>query len=396
MLPKRIILEGKSYLMLEENLGRLQYNSFKQGSINAKHYSDYEAITPVGIASIDTITKKTIDKKKVEVEDLKFAIKFKWNVDVLASNPDLFLRYYNYFEAAPQTQDGKKAGVASSTVTDFMPFLNDSVYSKTFNKILAEEGNEESEEYLSEAKEDKEDLEANLNSFDDAFTDIEPGDEFGNDVGTADEKDILTGGSKDISRKKGKEYFFYLVFKYDENYDHSAKLKSAAFTDGANIEIIKLVSEDHVGDSNVAITGRILEKKAVGFYRELLGILNANHKSIMKVVNEEEKELGLDLSEIPSENKELNFDTGVNDASEESPIGDENGIPEQDKSPSEKLNPSYITSEDAKVNARREQIGNSPSTNPGFDPTSEKDYPERFRSLNRLKAHGNLTGDTLI
>lgn len=367
--------------MLEENLGRLNYNPFQQGSINSKHYSDHEPIVAVGIAPVDTVTRKTIDKKKVEVQDLKFAIKFKWDVDVLASNPDLFLRYYNYFEAAPQTKDGKKAGVASSTVTDFMPFLNDPVYSKTFNQILAGGGDEDLDAdeggFLAEATgkvnpNEKQDLENNLNSFEDGFSDPEATDEFGGDEATADESNILAGGKNDITRKKGPEFFFYLVFKYDELYDNVAKLQSGSFGDGSNIEIIKLVSEGHTDDANVAITGRVLEKKALGFYRELLGILNANHKTIVQVVNTEAEELGLDLTEIPAQDAELDFDpTSANPVEEPLANGELD-----DNAPTETLEPSYQTVEDANANLRRDQIATAPSSDPEF---------ESDKALNRFK-----------
>lgn len=375
MLPRRIILEGKSYLMLEENLGRLQYTPFKQGSINAKHYSDYEPITAVGIAPVDTVTRKTVDKKKVEVQDLKFAIKFKWNIDVLASNPDLFLRYYNYFESAPQTKDGKKAGVASSTVTDFMSFINDPVYSQTFNEFLNGGEIEDDTSVLTEAKNKKDDIEAekealqsDMASFDDAFTDVsEEGD-----LATVDENDVL---GKDVTRGKTPEFFFYLVFKYDEEYNHDSKMRSAAFNDASNIEIIKLVSEGNADNPNIAITGRVLEKKALGFYRELLGILNANHKAITKAVNEEEKELGLDTSTIPTDNQELNFDAntlppdeGLDSGSLDEPLDDVNPLDVPN------IDPKIVDTANASI--RNDQIANAPSAMP---------EDEREKSFNRFK-----------
>ncbi len=375
MLPRRIILEGKSYLMLEENLGRLQYTPFKQGSINAKHYSDYEPITAVGIAPVDTVTRKTVDKKKVEVQDLKFAIKFKWNIDVLASNPDLFLRYYNYFESAPQTKDGKKAGVASSTVTDFMPFINDPVYSQTFNEFLNGGEIEDDTSVLTEAKNKKDDIEAekealqsDMASFDDAFTDVsEEGD-----LATVDENDVL---GKDVTRGKTPEFFFYLVFKYDEEYNHDSKMRSAAFNDASNIEIIKLVSEGNADNPNIAITGRVLEKKALGFYRELLGILNANHRAITKAVNEEEKELGLDTSTIPTDNQELNFDAntlppdeGLDSGSLDEPLDDVNPLDVPN------IDPKIVDTANASI--RNDQIANAPSAMP---------EDEREKSFNRFK-----------
>lgn len=375
MLPRRIILEGKSYLMLEENLGRLQYTPFKQGSINAKHYSDYEPITAVGIAPVDTVTRKTVDKKKVEVQDLKFAIKFKWNIDVLASNPDLFLRYYNYFESAPQTKDGKKAGVASSTVTDFMPFINDPVYSQTFNEFLNGGEIEDDTSVLTEAKNKKDDIEAekealqsDMASFDDAFTDVSEED----DLATVDENDVL---GKDVTRGKTPEFFFYLVFKYDEEYNHDSKMRSAAFNDASNIEIIKLVSEGNADNPNIAITGRVLEKKALGFYRELLGILNANHRAITKAVNEEEKELGLDTSTIPTDNQELNFDAntlppdeGLDSGSFDEPLDDVNPLDVPN------IDPKIVDTANASI--RNDQIANAPSAMP---------EDEREKSFNRFK-----------
>ena len=352
--------------MLEENLGRLSYNPFKQGSINSKHYSDYEPITAVGIAPVDTVTRKTIDKKKAEVQDLKFAIKFKWNVDVLASNPDLFLRYYNYFESAPQTKDGKKSGVASSTITDFMPFMKDPVYSKTFNKILGEhDGELEAEDILNEAAgavatEDPASLEDDVNSFEDGFGGIEDGD-------------VVDDGLGD-SVNAGPEFYFYLVFKYDELYNHDDKMKAGAFHDGSHIEIVKLVSQGNASDPNTAITGRVLEKKAIGFYRELLGVLNANHKSIMKAVNEEEKELGINLDDIPSQEGELNFDP--NAQAEGAPNNGEFEVPGAEESPSETLTPSYQTVEDANAGIRNDQIAKSPSEMP---------ESEREKALARFK-----------
>lgn len=375
MLPRRIILEGKSYLMLEENLGRLQYTPFKQGSINSKHYSDYEPIAAVGIAPVDTVTRKTVDKKKVEVQDLKFAIKFKWNVDVLASNPDLFLRYYNYFESAPQTNDGKKAGVASSTVTDFMPFINDPVYSQTFNEVLGGSEIEDDSSVLTEAKNKKDDIKAekealqsNMDSFDDGFTDeSEEGD-----LATIDENDVL---GKDVTRGKTPEFFFYLVFKYDEEYNHDSKMRSAAFNDASNIEIIKLVSEGNADNPNIAITGRVLEKKALGFYRELLGILNANHKAITKAVNEKEQELGLDPSTISTDNEELNFDAntlppdeGLDSGSFDEPIDNVNPLDTPN------IDPKIVDTASASI--RNDQIANAPSAIP---------EDEREKSFNRFK-----------
>lgn len=372
MLPRRIILEGKSYLMLEENLGRLQYTPFKQGSINAKHYSDYEPITAVGIAPVETVTRKTVDKKKVEVQDLKFAIKFKWNIDVLASNPDLFLRYYNYFESAPQTKDGKKAGVASSTVTDFMPFINDPVYSKTFNQFLAGDV-EDDTEILTEAKNSKkvEDIEAektalqgDMDSFENSFTD--------------ETEDVEDGTEDVLGQALGKtpEFFFYLVFKYEEEYNHDSKMRSAAFNDASNIEIIKLVSQGNADEPNIAITGRVLERKAIGFYRELLGILNANHKSIMKAVNEEEKELGLEPSTIETDNSELNFDANtLPDDQGELNVGtfDE---PIDNVGTEDVLKPDMKVIDNASADIRNGQIGRSE------DPAT---WAARDASLNRFK-----------
>ena len=373
MVPKRIILEGKSYLMLEENLGRLQYSPFKEGSINSKHYSNYEPITAIGIAPVDTVTRKTIDKKKVEVQDLKFAIKFKWDVDVLASNPDLFLRYYNYFESAPQTKDGKKTGVASTTVSDFMPFINDPVYSKTFDKILAGEGDEENEEanVLNEASEEpsEEELSDNLGSFDDGFTDSDEDPEL---------TELLPATSKTPA------FFFYLLFKYDELYDNNAKLKTASFTDGSNIEILKLVSEGHADDAAVAITGKVLERKAVGFYKELLGILNANHKAITQAVDAEEKELGIE-DEVPpigatndepiSGEPELDFSAddlpglGADTSNEEDPSLSAGDIPK----------PTYRVTDAANDNIRLDQVGRSDERN------INNAIAERNESFNRFK-----------
>ncbi|MFA5403852.1 MAG: hypothetical protein WC358_02845 [Ignavibacteria bacterium] len=380
MIPQRIILEGKSYLMLEENLGRLQYTPFKQGSINSKHYSDYEPITAVGIAPVDTVTRKTIDKKKVEVQDLKFAIKFKWNVDVLASNPDLFLRYYNYFEAAPQTNDGKKAGVASNTAIDFMPFINDPVYSQTFNEVLGAGEFEDGEDasILTEARKpnkkdeidaEKQALQNDMASMDDAFTDVTEDE---GDLATVDENDVF---GKDVTRGKTPEFFFYLVFKYDEEYNNDSKMRVAAFNDSDNIEIIKLVSEGNADNPNIAITGRVLEKKALGFYRELLGILNANHKAITKAVNEEEKELGLDTSAIPTNNEELDFDANT--------LPPEDGLTSGSfDEPSDEVNPLDVPSADPKIvdtanaSIRNDQIANAPSATP---------EDEREKSFNRFK-----------
>lgn len=313
MLPKKIILEGKSYLMLEENLGRLKYNNFEQGSINAKHYSDYEPITAVGIAPVDTVTRKTVDKKKVEVQDQKFAIKFQWNVDVLLSNPDLFLRYYNYFEDVNQTNNGKKVKASAQTLFDFMPFIRDPLYGKTFNSFLAGESGDDLEDdgnydFLSEAETAVAPEE--VASEEDAF------DGFNEDAPVDPEltKDITSPASK------SKSYYFYLVFKYDELYDNASKLRSASYTDGGNIEIIKLVSEGHADEANIAITGRALERNALGFYKEILGILNANHKAIIAAVNNEPGEVTpiapassvpvAGSLEEPSNVEELDFDNG--------------------------------------------------------------------------------------
>lgn len=318
MHPKRIILEGKSYLMLEENLGKLNYTPFKEGSINAKYYSNYEPITAVGISAVDTITKKTIDKKKVEIQDLKFAIKFKWNVDVLISNPDLFLRYYNYFESAPQTKDGKKSTVATNTVNDFMAFINDKLYSKTFSKLISQ--GDLDEDQLFEAKGNKkkkaevdpeaEELKSHVDSFEDGFTD--PDEPEYDDIYIENEPISDDQVLSKKNKNNNKEYFFYLVFKYDDDYDYNNKLKVAAFNDSSNIEIIKLVSEGHIDNPNVAITGKVLERRALGFYRELLGILNANHKSIIKAANNEiadtEMVTNSDYSSHMPNEGELNFD----------------------------------------------------------------------------------------
>jgi hypothetical protein len=118
-----------------------------------------------------------------------------------------------------------------------------------------------------------------------------------------------------------------------------------------------------------------LEKKALGFYRELLGILNANHKAITKAVSEEEKELGLDSSTIPTDNEELNFDAntlppddGLNSGGFDEPLDDVNPLDVPN------VDPKIVDTANASI--RNDQIANAPSAIP---------EDEREKSFNRFK-----------
>lgn len=288
--------------MLDENLSRLNYKPFSSGSINSKYYSDYEALTAVGIANVDTVTKKTVKGKKVEEPDLKFCIKFKWDVDTLLNHPNLFLRYFNYFD------DTKQQGQANTTTSDFMPFVYQGSYSPSFLEII--DAGEAEYDYLNEAvapttlDQEPSEEELGLSGFDsiddeDAIDEPLPSDE--NDLYSddLDENGTPIEGSGEAKLKasmkptKNRDYHFYMIFKYSEDYNHSDKMKKADYHNGADIEILKLVAEGHADDNNVAITGKALEKKAIGFYRELLGILNANHRTIKRMVEIEENDYEL-------------------------------------------------------------------------------------------------------
>lgn len=313
MVYNRIIFEGRSYLMLEENLGLLKYNPFNAGEVNTKYYSDNSAIDAVGIAPIETLTKKTIEGKKVEEVDSKLALKLQWNLQDLYSNSDLFLRYYNYFtevkvENKPKTQK-------TTTVEDFMPFVRD----PAFREILQQNNlaqDSEQEEPLYEAtdkeiqdaladdetlgeepaapvsvepeveapasEEDELNTYANLDGADDlaGFTEIEP-------EGAVSDINELEQGKKFDDKK----YYFYVVFKYKLDYNHGEISKNGTFHDGSKIEILKLVSENAAeAGSRIGVTGRALEKNVPGFYNEIIRILNANYKIINEVAKRSAEE----------------------------------------------------------------------------------------------------------
>lgn len=300
--------------MLEENLGLLKYNPFNAGEVNTKYYSDNSAIDAVGIAPIETLTKKTIDGKKVEEVDSKMALKMKWNLQDLYSNSDLFLRYYNYFtevkvENKPKTQK-------TTTVEDFMPFVREPAFKEILqnNNLGGDsedeplyEATEPTDEELADAlagegelgdepvapmaaepeaeapatEEDELNTYADMSGADDlaGFTELEP-----------------EGAVSDINElEKGKKfdqnYFFYVVFKYKIDYNHGELSKNGAFHDGSKIEILKLVSENAAGaGSRVGVTGRALEKNVPGFYNEIIRILNANYNIINEVAKRSAEE----------------------------------------------------------------------------------------------------------
>lgn len=300
--------------MLEENLGLLKYNPFNAGEVNTKYYSDNSAIDAVGIAPIETLTKKTVDGKKVEEVDSKMALKMKWNLQDLYSNSDLFLRYYNYFtevkvENKPKTQK-------TTTVEDFMPFVREPAFKEILqnNNLGGDsedeplyEATEPTDEELADALADEGELgdepvapmaaepeaeapateEDELNTYADmsgaddlaGFTELEP-----------------EGAVSDINElEKGKKfdqnYFFYVVFKYKMDYNHGELSKNGAFHDGSKIEILKLVSENAAeAGSRVGVTGRALEKNVPGFYNEIIRILNANYNIINEVAKRSAEE----------------------------------------------------------------------------------------------------------
>ena len=333
MMYKRIILEGKSYLMLEENLGLLQYNPFNHGEFTSKVYSDREGIHAIGVAPIETVTKKTIEGKKVEEVDSKLALKLQWNLEDLYSDSDLFLRYYRYFEDL--REENKPKNDKTSTVQDFMPFVNDpafqeilkqndevfdsgeddsamfenagSVENSTTQNPLNEtdeedlpgvnlSGKEAQSEELQDPAVDttqdvpevppteEEELGAHIDSVDpngaddlSGFTepDVNPGEE-----GITPDLDNIESGKK----FEDKKYNFYIVFKYKAEYNHHEMSKAASYHDGSKIDILKVVSEKYAPDSGrVGITGRALERAIPGFYKELVGVLNANYKKINEV-----------------------------------------------------------------------------------------------------------------
>ena len=308
MVYNRIIFEGRSYLMLEENLGLLKYNPFNAGEVNTKYYSDNSAIDAVGIAPIETITKKTVDGKKVEEVDSKMALKMQWNLQDLYSNSDLFLRYYNYFtevkvENKPKTQK-------NSTVQDFMPFVEDPAFKEILqNNNLA---SEQEDEPLYEATEPtEEEIQAALS---DDEGEVTPAPEPEVEAPATEEEELNTygdmSGGADLSgfneiednatdvdglengvKFDGKKYYFYVVFKYKLDYNHGEISKAGAFHDGSKIEILKLVSEDAAeAGSRIGVTGRALEKNVPGFYNEIIRILNANYNIINEVAKRSAEE----------------------------------------------------------------------------------------------------------
>lgn len=312
MVYNRIIFEGRSYLMLEENLGLLKYNPFNAGEVNTKYYSDNSAIDAVGIAPIETLTKKTVDGKKIEEVDSKLALKMQWNLQDLYSNSDLFLRYYNYFtevkvENKPKTQK-------TSTVQDFMPFVKDPAFKEILqNNNLAEESDDEplyeatepSEEDIQNALKDdeEEDLgdtaaaapEAEIEA---PATEEEELNTYGDMSGASDlsgfnepEEETDIEGLEKGKKFDDKKYYFYVVFKYKLDYNHGELSKNGAFHDGSKIEILKLVSEDAAeAGSRIGVTGRALEKNVPGFYNEIIRILNANYNIINEVAKRSAQE----------------------------------------------------------------------------------------------------------
>lgn len=312
MVYNRIIFEGRSYLMLEENLGLLKYNPFNAGEVNTKYYSDNSAIDAVGIAPIETLTKKTVDGKKIEEVDSKLALKMQWNLQDLYSNSDLFLRYYNYFtevkvENKPKTQK-------TSTVQDFMPFVKDPAFKEILqNNNLAEESDDEplyeaiepSEEDIQNALKDdeEEDLGVTASAAPEAeieapATEEEELNTYGDMSGASDlsgfnepEEETDIEGLEKGKKFDDKKYYFYVVFKYKLDYNHGELSKNGAFHDGSKIEILKLVSEDAAeAGSRIGVTGRALEKNVPGFYNEIVRILNANYNIINEVAKRSAQE----------------------------------------------------------------------------------------------------------
>lgn len=312
MVYNRIIFEGRSYLMLEENLGLLKYNPFNAGEVNTKYYSDNSAIDAVGIAPIETLTKKTVDGKKIEEVDSKLALKMQWNLQDLYSNSDLFLRYYNYFtevkvENKPKTQK-------TSTVQDFMPFVKDPAFKEILqNNNLAEESDDEplyeatepSEEDIQNALKDdeEEDLGVTASAAPEAeieapATEEEELNTYGDMSGASDlsgfnepEEETDIEGLEKGKKFDDKKYYFYVVFKYKLDYNHGELSKNGAFHDGSKIEILKLVSEDAAeAGSRIGVTGRALEKNVPGFYNEIIRILNANYNIINEVAKRSAQE----------------------------------------------------------------------------------------------------------
>lgn len=308
MIYNRIIFEGRSYLMLEENLGLLKYNPFNAGEVNTKYYSDNSAIDAVGIASIETITKKTIDGKKVEEVDSKMALKMQWNLQDLYSNSDLFLRYYNYFTEVKV--ENKPKNQKTSTVQDFMPFVKDPAFKEILhNNNLASE--QEDEPLYESTEPTEEEIQAALS---DDEGEVTPAPEPEVEAPATEEEELNTygdmSGGADLSgfneiednatdvdglengvKFDGKKYYFYVVFKYKLDYNHGEISKAGAFHDGSKIEILKLVSEDAAeAGSRIGVTGRALEKNVPGFYNEIIRILNANYNIINEVAKRSAEE----------------------------------------------------------------------------------------------------------
>lgn len=300
---KRIILEGKSYLMLEENLGLLKYKPFIVGEINTKYYSDNEALNVAGIAPIETVTRKTVDGKRVEEIDSKFALKFKWNVNDLKNDSALFTRYYNYFS---ELDNGK-----GMTVAEFMPFVNSKEFKELLNFNDIAKGDDESEDdSMFEAKVDP------INNEMDSLSGFSDPDELSTDDAESFDSEIK---GDDLNEKS----YLYLIFKYKQEYNHGEISHKGAFHDGSKIEILKLVSENGATvdaksaaakTGKVGITGRMLEKVAPGFYSELIGILNMNHINIVRVAADvAREESGIDIPETVSP-MDNGLDAGIGDS----------------------------------------------------------------------------------
>lgn len=308
MLPLRIILEGRSYLQLEANLPNLQYDTFPN-KINTKLFSDNEGILADGHVKVGTVTKSTkrIDgvRKNIEESEEVTCIRFKWNTDSLETDPDLLNRYYNYF-----------ADESDELANKFMPFINDGSFSGQVNKIVplteavgddlpADDlagmplpGDESAEDALPPVDDTLPPVDDNLPPVDDTLPPVDdtlppvedsvPTDDFNDMDGFTDEPEPEFDASATVMAEPKPEYFFYVLFKYEDEYDSNAIAKTFNFFDSTNTKIQKIVvpqvadsEEDGISDDAFTITGTLLAKKAEGFFRELIGILNANYEKIV-------------------------------------------------------------------------------------------------------------------
>ena len=411
MLPRRIILEGRGFIKVDNSLPHLKYIKFPAGSI--KNYLSGEAIAPIGVAPLVVTKKVRVEREgsdkpvHVDSDTNMLCLEFKWDINALLADPELFVKYYTYFETTPQ--DGSKA----STVSDFMPFVDDGAYSDKFKKYLANAGQSDAE-YLSEARKKKEAPEPEPEPVPDPDPMVdEPVDE----IQASEELDGFTDENEDTSEADAfiedngsrvdvnvaEEYKFYLVFEYSEKYDHSNMIKNGSHSNGDGIVIDMLVAENHLTDPNVSISGRKLKKLSPGFNSELMGIISHNYKTITSTATsnatidaQPEGEVEVNEVEVPSTTLDEEYPEGLEDELTGSPVADI----EDDSIGVDNLQIDPFASGNMGNNRNRDYTarlsdpsGRASIVEPTIDSTTlkpKKDLEESESSFERFKSHGKV------